>query len=112
MKKIKISSSQASWARLILLAFALVNTVLVTIGLSPVDLDEQTLNDFINLAFLIGAAILAGWRNNNVTKIAQIKESIAEEELAKAIKERELMANRDATKANMIVKDTKEKGEK
>lgn len=61
--------------RTIVLFLALVNQILVSFGKSPIPLDEATINDIavqldmlIASLFTAGAAIVAWWKDNDVTK--------------------------------------------
>ena len=57
--------------RTIVLALALVNSGLAMFGYYVIPLDEEQLSNFINMAFLGVATILAWWKNNPITKEAK-----------------------------------------
>lgn len=60
----------ATIARTIVLALALFNQIMSSTGHAIIDLDDNTINTFISLAFTIGASITAFWKNNSFTKKA------------------------------------------
>lgn len=57
--------------RTIVLAAALINQSLVLAGYSPLPFADAEVEAFVTGAFTIGAAILAWWKNNSLTKEAQ-----------------------------------------
>lgn len=57
--------------RTIVLALALVNSGLAMFGYDVIPLDEEQLSNFINMAFLGIATVLAWWKNNPITKEAK-----------------------------------------
>lgn len=68
--------------RVALLILALLNIVLASVGLSPIDLDNATLTNFINDGFAIVMALWSCWKNCSVTK-----PHLQADEIAHAIKE-------------------------
>lgn len=60
----------ATIARTTVLALALFNQILSSTGHAIIDLDDDTINTFISLAFTIGASLTAFWKNNSFTKKA------------------------------------------
>ena len=68
--------------RVALLILALLNIVLASVGLSPVDLDNETLTNFINDGFAIIMALWSCWKNCSVTR-----PHLKADEVAEAIKE-------------------------
>lgn len=60
----------ATIARTIVLALALFNQIMSSTGHAIIDLDDNTINTFISLAFTIGASLTAFWKNNSFTKKA------------------------------------------
>jgi len=67
--------------RVALLVLALVNLVLSTAGLSPIDVDSDTLTNFINDGWAIAMALWCCWKNFSVTK-----PHLQADEVAEAIK--------------------------
>lgn len=57
-------------ARTIVLAIAIINQILVACGVNTIPIAEETVTEFVTLAFTIGAAIAAWWKNNSFTKAA------------------------------------------
>ena len=67
--------------RVALLVLALLNLVLSTAGLSPIDVDSDTLTNFINDGWAIAMALWCCWKNFSVTK-----PHLQADEVAEAIK--------------------------
>ncbi len=57
--------------RMIVLALALINSGLAMFGYNVIPFDEEELTNFINMAFLGIATVLAWWKNNPITKEAK-----------------------------------------
>ena len=85
MSRVKLSTSQAAWTRLIILGVALLNQLLEVLGMSIIPIADQDLSDFISLSFLIGASLYTAWRNNSVTKVARYKEEVGNTIVEKAL---------------------------
>jgi SPP1 family holin len=64
--------SKGTWARTIILFLSLVNGALVMYGKKPLHIDNDTINNFVSAAFLIGSAVCAWWKDNAFTKKARI----------------------------------------
>ena len=62
--------SAGTIARTVVLLIALVNSVLVTLGVNTIPLAEETVTEFISLAFTGIAALTAWWKNNSFTPAA------------------------------------------
>lgn len=56
--------------RTIILALALTNQILTSIGYNAIPIVEDQLAEFLTLAFTIGASVWAWWKNNSFTKNA------------------------------------------
>ena len=56
--------------RTIILALALINQILTSIGYKIIPVTEDQLAEFLSLAFTIGASLWAWWKNNSFTKNA------------------------------------------
>ena len=67
--------------RVALLVLSLVNLALSTAGLSPIDVDSDTLTTFINDGWAIAMALWCCWKNCSVTK-----PHLQADEVAEAIK--------------------------
>lgn len=74
---------KSAWIRITLLGIALLNQGLVMAGYSPLPLNDEDVEQFISLGFTVVTAILAGWKNNDITKEARLKTNLAEKELEK-----------------------------
>lgn len=57
--------------RTVLLVLALVNQALTIFGYSPIPVEDASVEQFISLAFTIGAAVWAWWKDNDITKAAR-----------------------------------------
>lgn len=64
----KISSGTI--ARTIILVLALINQVLSMLGYKIIPIEDEQINDFVTLAFTIGSAAAAWWKNNSFSKNA------------------------------------------
>ena len=64
----KISSGTI--ARTIVLVLALVNQVLSVLGYKIIPIEDVQINDFVTIAFTIGSALAAWWKNNSFTEAA------------------------------------------
>ena len=62
--------SAGTIARTIILALALVNQVLVALGVSPIEIGDETITTVVSLLFTIVAAVVAWWKNNSFTSKA------------------------------------------
>ena len=68
MKNTKISSDTV--ARTIFLAITLMNSILLQLGKTPLDLDENTIYVACSVFAQIISAVLALWKNNSFSKEA------------------------------------------
>ena len=59
-------------ARTIILALALINSVLGQFGYDIIKIPDETVNTLVDAVFLIVAAVTAWWRNNSFTPQALI----------------------------------------
>lgn len=57
-------------ARTIILALALLNSILTSFGYDVIKIPDETINAVVDGVFLIVAAVLAWWRNNSFTPTA------------------------------------------
>lgn len=64
--------------RVALLVLALANVVLAMFGLSPIDLDSETVSNFINSGAVIVMALWNTWKNCSVTQPYLKADEIAE----------------------------------
>ena len=62
--------SKGTIARTIILALALLNSVLSAFGVELIEIPDETINTLLDAIFLIVAAITAWWKNNSFTKPA------------------------------------------
>lgn len=56
--------------RTVILVLALLNQGLALFNLSPLQISDEQVGDFITLAFTISSAIWTWWKNNNITQEA------------------------------------------
>lgn len=59
--------------RTICLALALVNTVLNMAGIKTIEIGNETIETFMNSAFIIATAVWSWWKNNDITRKARTK---------------------------------------
>lgn len=64
----KISSGTI--ARTAVLILALVNQLLAVFGYRVIPIDDDQINDLVTIAFTIGSALAAWWKNNSFTEAA------------------------------------------
>ena len=57
-------------ARTIMLLLALVNQVLSVLGYKLIPIEDEQINEAVTLAWTIGSALIAWWKNNSFTKKA------------------------------------------
>ena len=62
--------SSGTIARTIVLVLALVNQVLSVLGYKIIPIEDEQINDFVTIAFTIGSALAAWWKNNSFTEAA------------------------------------------
>ena len=63
--------SKSTIARTLILAVALVNQICTSLGYPLIfDLDDETINQLVNVAFTVVTALIAWWRNNSFTQPA------------------------------------------
>ena len=56
--------------RTVILALALINQVLTSIGHSIIPISDEQITELISLGFTVGASLWAWWKNNSFTKNA------------------------------------------
>lgn len=61
--------------RTIVLAIALLNQTLVTLGWSPLPYDDEAIEQGLTVVFTTVATVWAWWKNNSVTKEGQKADS-------------------------------------
>ncbi|WP_404450146.1 phage holin [Sutcliffiella horikoshii] len=66
--------SKGAWFRILFLAFALVNQLLVVYGKSPLPITEAELEQLFSLIWTAVAAIIAWWKDNDWTEKARSRE--------------------------------------
>ena len=57
--------------RTIILALALINQILTSIGYGPLPIGNEQLETLISVGFTVAASLWAWWKNNSVTKAAR-----------------------------------------
>lgn len=62
--------SNRTIARTIILIFVLVNQVLTSMGINPIDISDDTIYELCSLIATIGTSIWTWWKNNSFTKKA------------------------------------------
>ncbi|RSX51334.1 phage holin [Bifidobacterium samirii] len=59
--------SAGTIARTIVLLLALINTILVTMGVDTIPIADESINQLVSLAWTVGASLWAWWKDNPVT---------------------------------------------
>lgn len=80
--------SKETIARTVVLAIALLNQILTTLGKNPLPFSDDTIYEVVTLLVTAASAIWAYWKNNSLTQNA-IKADHYLAELKKADKEQE-----------------------
>lgn len=70
--------------RTVILALALINQVLTSMGHSVIPISDEEITTFLTLLFTIGASLIAWWKNNSFSK-----EAIKADEYLKELKSKE-----------------------
>ena len=65
--------------RTIILAIALINQVLTTIGKNPLPFSDDMVYEAVTVVFTVGASAWAWWKNNSFTKNAIAADKVLEE---------------------------------
>lgn len=68
--------SSGTIIRTICLIMALVNNCLTMAGHSPLPIEDEQLTELLSQVFVIGAAIVAWWKNNSFTTAARVADDI------------------------------------
>ncbi len=63
--------SKGAWFRIVFLAFALLNQLLVVYGKSPLPFTEAELEQLFSLIWTSVAAVIAWWKDNDWTEKAR-----------------------------------------
>lgn len=61
----------AAIVRLLVLLYAVLNSVLLMFGINPLPFTEEEVSAGITAVLAVVASVLAWWKNNNITKAAQ-----------------------------------------
>lgn len=70
--------SAATITRIVLLALALINTILEMTGHSIIPISNEQITEAISLAFTIFASLYAAWKDNDITANARMKKASIE----------------------------------
>lgn len=69
-------------ARTVVLFLALANQVMIALGWSPIDIEEDSVYTLVSTIVTLVTAIVAWWENNSFTKAALKADKVLEEEKA------------------------------
>lgn len=58
--------------RTVILVFALVNQGLSLAGYSPIPIEDESITATFSMVFTVVTAVIAWWKNNSVTRAAQV----------------------------------------
>ena len=86
-KQPKISEGAMAWVRLALFLLPAVNAMLVMAGIEPLPFDEYQLENTLIMAIGLVAGVISWWKNNNVTKKAQLKKAATDNKTEDELKE-------------------------
>ena len=78
MDNLKVSSGTI--IRTIVLVVALINQILVMMGLNTLPFDEQQITDGLSMLFTAVASVWAWWKNNSFTKAAKAADAFLQNE--------------------------------
>lgn len=59
--------SAGTIARTVCLFIALANQIMVMCGITPIQLDDNTVYEFVSVLFTVVTALIAWWKNNSFT---------------------------------------------
>lgn len=59
--------SAGTIARTVCLFIALANQIMVMCGITPIQLDDNTVYEFVSVLFTVVTALVAWWKNNSFT---------------------------------------------
>ena len=62
---------KATITRVLILVVLIVNYILSTKGLSPLDISDDTITQLVSLIAMLGSTFWCTWKNNSFTKKAQ-----------------------------------------
>lgn len=80
MDKLQIKASTI--ARTVVLFLALANQVMIAVGWSPIEIDEDSVYTLVSTVVTIVTAVWAWWENNSFTQAAIKADKVLEEEKA------------------------------
>lgn len=78
MEKLQIKASTI--ARTVVLFIALANQVMIALGWSPIDVEEDSIYTLVSTVVTIVSAIVAWWENNSFTQAALKADEVLKEE--------------------------------
>lgn len=70
-------TDKSAWIRLIIMSIAFINQGLSMIGKSPLPISNEEVQEYVSLAFTIGASLYGFITNNPFTKKDQVAKTIA-----------------------------------
>lgn len=85
--KNKLSEGTMAWVRLALFALPLINTILVMAGIEPLPFDEHQLENILIMVAGFVAGLWAWYKDNNVSKKAQLKKAATENKTEQELKQ-------------------------
>lgn len=62
---------QQAIIRLIVLVFAVINQILITMDWHPLPFSDEQIYEVLSAGLVVGSTLVAWWKNNNVTDEAQ-----------------------------------------
>lgn len=83
----KLSEKTMGFIRLALFAFPLINSILVMSGVAPLPFDEYQLENILIMVVGFIAGIFAWWKNNDISKVAQLKKAATDNKTEEELKQ-------------------------
>ncbi|KAA0956621.1 phage holin [Planococcus sp. ANT_H30] len=74
-----LPTDNGSIIRTVILGIALLNQLLVGAGYSPLPFEDAQIELMLSTTFTVVAAIVAWWKNNNLTRKAKMADKLARE---------------------------------
>lgn len=68
--------TNATWVRLVVCLFGLINAILTILGKPIIDISDDQIEQFINISISAFTTIWGFWKNNSFTEKAQITDEI------------------------------------
>lgn len=81
--------------RLVMALLTVGNVVLMSMGASPIEIDEGMVAEAVSAVLAIGAVVYAWWKNSSFSKESQASDGAMKEAKGKPVKRQEAQAMKD-----------------